>query len=80
LDENKQLKQKNKILIEEHSSLLSKHHYINNNFDFTSNLKKLNMEELKQVTQTNSLVNDSIAKFSTKISSFKKLTNSEIFY
>ena len=80
MEENKQLKQKNKILIEEHSSLVSKHNYITNNFDFTANLKKLNMEELKQVTQTNSLVNDSIAKFSTKISSFKKLTNSDIYY
>jgi hemoglobin-like flavoprotein len=80
LEDNKQLKQKNKILLEEHSGLVTKHNYTTNNSDFTSNLKKLNMEELKQVTQTNSLVNDSIAKFSTKISSFKKLTNSDIFY
>jgi hypothetical protein len=38
------------------------------------------MEDLKRVTQTNSLVNESIAKFSTKISSFKKEAVSDLYY
>jgi hypothetical protein len=42
------------------------------NYDFTSNLKKISMEDLKTLTQTNNLVNDTIGNFVNKIGSFKK--------
>ena len=78
-EENKKLKEKNKILFEEHSALQSKYNYISTNFDFTSNIKKINIDELRSVTQTNTLVNESIAQLSTKLSSFKKQNNSNLF-
>ncbi len=78
-EDHKKLKEKNKILYEEHSALLSKYNFISTNSDFTSNLKKINIDELRSVTQTNSMVNESIAQLSTKLSSFKKQNNNNLF-
>jgi hypothetical protein len=66
------LKNKYKLLSEEFASVKSKFDYISGNYDFTSNLKKINMEDMRVLTQTNSMVNDSISNFLTKIASFKK--------
>lgn len=72
MNENMQLKARNKILSEEYSATISKYNYIIQNYDFTSNLKKISMDDLKTLTQTNNLVNDTIGNFVNKIGSFKK--------
>jgi len=79
MNENVQLKNRNKLLNEEFSSTMAKYNYIANNYDYTSNLKKISMEELKTLTQTNMLVNESIGHFVNKIGSFKKQNLKNIF-
>lgn len=69
--DHEMLKNKNKLLTEEHSSLFSKLNYITNNYDISSNLKRISMEDLKLLTQTNSMVNDSINTFVNKVGTFK---------
>jgi len=79
MNENMQLKTRNKLLAEECASTVSKYNYITQNYDFTSNLKKISMDELKTLTQTNNLVNESIGNFVNKIGSFKKQNLKNIF-
>lgn len=69
---NQLLKNRNKLQLEEFTGTQSKYNYIVQNNDYTSNLKKISMEDLKNVSTTNNLVNDSIATFVNKIGSFKK--------
>jgi len=73
MNENVSLKHRNKLLAEEHAATMSKYNHILNNFDYTSNLKKISIDELKTLTQTNNLVNESIGNFVNKVGAFKKL-------
>ncbi len=50
----------------------SKFNFISQNYDYTSNLKKLSLEDMRNLTQTNNLVNDSIMNFLGKVGNFKK--------
>lgn len=68
---NENLTRKNKVLKEEHASVTSKLKFILENFDFNSNLKRISVEDMAGLTQTNSLVNDSINNLINKVSSFK---------
>ncbi len=77
--DNLLLRNRYKILVEEYSSVNSKYNFIVNNSDYTSNLKKISMEDLKNLTQTNTLVNDSILNFVTKVGSFKKQNLQNLF-
>ncbi len=49
------------------------------NYDYTSNLKKISIDDLKNLTQTNSLVNDSILNFASKLGSFKNKNLQNLF-
>lgn len=66
-------------MAEEYTSTISKYNFITNNYDFTTNLKKISMDDLKNLTQTNNLVNDSISNFVNKVGSFKKQNLQNIF-
>ena len=69
---NQLLKNRNKVQMEEYTGTQSKYNYIVQNNDYTSNLKKISMDDLKNVTGTNNLVNESINNFVNKVGSFKK--------
>ena len=71
-NENISLKKRNKLLQEENSAITSKYKFINKNYDFTSNLKKISMEDLKNLEQSNNLVNNIIDIFVEKVGTFKK--------
>lgn len=58
--------------MEEFTQCSSKYEFITSNYDYTTNLKKLSLEDLKNLTQTNNLVNDTIINFVGKVGSFKK--------
>ena len=58
--------------MEEFSIVNSKYNFITQNYDYTTNLKKLSLEDMKNLTQTNTLVNDTIMNFVGKIGNFKK--------
>ena len=79
MNDNLQLKSRNKLLSEQFASTFSKFNYITQNYDFTSNLKKISMDDMKSLTQTNNLVNESIGNFVTKIGSFKKQNLKNVF-
>jgi predicted nuclease with TOPRIM domain len=66
------MRNRNKLLVEEYSDLQSKYDFIIANYDYTTNLKKIKVDELKNLTQTNNLVNSIIDTFVDKICSFKK--------
>ncbi len=66
-------------MAEEYASTNEKYNYIVNNYDFTTNIKKISMEDLKNLTQTNTLVNDSILNFVSKVGTFKKQNVQNIF-
>ena len=66
------LKSRYKALLEEFSIINSKYTFISENYDYTSNLKKLSLEDMKNLTQTNSLVNDTILNLVGKVGNFKK--------
>lgn len=77
--ENTQLKAKNKMLSEQFASSFAKFNYISQNYDYNSNLKKISMDDMKTLTQTNTLVNESIGNFVTKIGSFKTQNLKKIY-
>ena len=64
--------QEDKLLIEENSAVTSTYEFITKNYDFTTNLKKISMEDLKNLAQSNSLVNTTIDNFVDKVGTFKK--------
>jgi hypothetical protein len=66
-------------LAEEYASTNEKYNYIVNNYDFTTNIKKISIEDLKNLTQTNTLVNDSILNFVSKVGTFKKQNVQNLF-
>ena len=65
------LKNKNKYLQGENAAFTSKYDYITKNYDFTTNLKRISMEDLKNLAQSNNLVNNTIDTFVDKIGTFK---------
>ena len=70
--DNELNRNRNKILAEEHSAISSKLDFIVQNYDYTTNLKKIKMEDLKNLTETNTMVNGTIDNFVDKIGNFKK--------
>ena len=70
--DNHLLRNRYKGLLEEYSSVTSKYNFIAQNYDYTSNLKKISLEDMRNLTQTNNLVNDSILNLLGKVGSFKK--------
>ena len=65
------IKNRNKLLAEEHASIKAKYEFIIGNYDYTSNIKKLSMDDMNNVTHTNKLVNESIDVLLGKILKFK---------
>ena len=51
---------------------MCKYNFISENYDYTSNLKKLSLDDMKNLTQTNTLVNDTILNLIGKVGNFKK--------
>ena len=66
------LKNRNKLLQEENAAVTSKYEFITKNYDFTTNLKKISMEDLKNLAQSNNLVNNTIDTFVDKVGTFKR--------
>ncbi|MCQ2818544.1 MAG: hypothetical protein MJ252_14845 [archaeon] len=69
---NELVRNRHKKLAEEYAAMSSKLEFMNKNYDTTSNLKKLKMEDLENLTQTNNQVNDTINAFVNKVGTFKK--------
>ena len=69
--DNKLLKNRNKLLNEENDALNSRFDFITKNYDYTSNLKRISMEDLKRLEQSNTLVNNTIGNFVEKVGTFK---------
>jgi hypothetical protein len=65
------LKNRNKLLLEENAAVNSKYEYITKNYDFTTHLKRISMEDLKNLAQSNILVNNTIDTFVDKVGPFK---------
>ena len=65
------MKNRNKLLQEENAAITSKFDFITKNYDFTTNLKKISMEDLKNLAQSNNLVNSTIDTFVDKVWIFK---------
>ena len=70
--DNDLLKNRNKLLQEENAAVTSKYEFITKNYDFTTNLKKISMEDLKNLAQSNTLVNNTIDTFVDKVGAFKR--------
>ena len=66
------LNNRNKLLQEENAAVTSKYEFITKNYDFTTNLKKISMEDLKNLAQSNNLVNNTIDTFVDKVGTFKR--------
>ncbi len=73
------LRNRSKVLAEEYASVSAKYNFMVNNYDVDSNLKKISIDDLKNLTQTNSLVNDSILNFANKVGTFKKHNVKNLF-
>ena len=69
--DNELLKNRNKLLHEEDSAITSKFDFITKNYDFTTNLKRISMDDLKNLAQSNTLVNATIDNFVDKVGTFK---------
>ena len=70
--DNELLRNRNKLLQEENAAITSKFDFITKNYDFTTNLKKISMEDLKNLAQSNTLVNTTIDNFVDKVGTFKR--------
>ena len=70
--DNELLRNRNKLLQEENASITSKFDFITKNYDFTTNLKRISMEDLKNLAQSNTLVNNTIDNFVDKVGTFKR--------
>ena len=71
-DLQNEIKNRNKLLQEENAAVTSKYEFITKNYDFTTNLKKISMEDLKNLAQSNTLVNNTIDTFVDKVGAFKR--------
>ena len=70
--DNELLKNRNKLLQEENAAVTSKYDFITKNYDFTTHLKRISMEDLKNLEQSNVLVNNTIDTFVDKVGAFKR--------
>ena len=70
--DNELLKNRNKLLHEENSAITSKFDFIKDNYDYTTNLKRISMDDLKNLAQSNTLVNATIDNFVDKVGTFKQ--------
>jgi len=70
--DNELIRNRHKLLAEEYSSLQSKYDFITQNYDYTTNLKRIKMDDLKDLTQTNVQVNSTIDNFVDKVGAFKR--------
>lgn len=69
--QNEMLRVRNKALNEQYASVHSTLKFMLENFDTSSNLKKISIDDLKSLTFTNTQVNDSINNFVNKVGTFK---------
>ena len=74
------LKNKNKLRQEENAAVTSKYEFITKNYDFTTNLKKISMEDLRNLEQSNNLVNNTIDTFVEKVGTFKRNNIQNLLY
>ena len=70
--DNELLRNKHKKLQEENAAVVSKYEFITGNYDFTTNLKKISLEDLKNLAQSNNMVNSTIDTFVDKVGAFKR--------
>lgn len=70
--DNELIRNRHKLLAEEFAAVTSKYEFITKNYDYTTNLKKISMEDLRNLTQTNNLVNNTINSFVDKVGAFKR--------
>ena len=65
---------KNKITSQnpKHFQLLYLFDFIKDNYDYTTNLKRISMDDLKNLAQSNTLVNATIDNFVDKVGTFKQ--------
>ena len=70
--DNELLKNRNKLLLEENAAVTSKYEFITKNYDFTTHLKRISMEDLKNLEQSNVIVNNTIDTFVDKVGAFKR--------
>lgn len=65
------IRNRHKILAEEYAALNSKYLFITKNYDYTSNLRNISLDDLKNLRETNKLVNNTISNFENKIGGFR---------
>ena len=70
--DNELWKNRNKILLGESAAVNSEYKFIDEKYDFTTNLKRISMEDLKNLAQSNNLVNSTIDTFMDKVGAFKQ--------
>jgi len=73
-EERVKLQGKLKTVEEENIVLLSKFHFLQNNIKLEDDMKKFNVEELRNVIQTNQNVNNTIKDFMEKWDSLKRFS------
>ena len=78
--DNELLRNKHKKLQEENAALVSKYDFITSNYDFTTNLKRISLEDLRNLAQSNNLVNSTIDTFVDKVGAFKKSNIQSLLY
>lgn len=71
-NDNLKLRHRNKQLAEEHSALAATYEYILANYDVSSNIKRINLDDIKSVSESNNVVNRSISNMVDKLADFKK--------
>jgi chromosome segregation ATPase len=70
--DNELWKNRNKILLGESAAINSEYKFIDEKYDFTTNLKRISMEDLKNLEQSNNMVNSTIETFMDKVGTFKQ--------
>ena len=78
--DNELLKNRNKLLQEENAAVTSKYEFITKNYDFTTHLKRISMEDLKNLEQSNVIVNNTIDTFVDKVGAFKRSNVQSLLY
>jgi len=73
-EERAKLQAKLKQVEEENITLVSKFHFLQNNIKLEDDMKKFNVEELRNVIQTNQTVNDTIKDFMEKWDNLKRFS------
>ena len=71
---NKEVEDRYRRLSQENGALTAKMMFLKEKLDFKSNVKKLNIEDFRQLVMSNSMVNESIASFLEKLNVIKTET------